>query len=198
VVDGRALVRILPVAEFADALILEVEERRERLVRRRCLGQIQVDGLVVPARHVERLDGELLPCFERQRQIVLSQQSENPVVLVRPTHDGDVREVLCGGPQQRDPADVDLLERVSERRALFRHCFLERVEVDDDHVDGLDALLLERGDVALLIRQRQDGPVDARVQRLDAAVQDLRGSRQVRYLSARDLRGAQDPRGASR
>ena len=47
------------------------------------------------------------------------------------------------------------------------------IEVDDDDVDQLDALLGQLGEVIGLVAPRQEGGEDLGVERLDAAAQDL-------------------------
>ena len=49
----------------------------------------------------------------------------------------------------------------------------EGVEVDDDEVDGRDALSLQLGDVLRQVAAGEDAGVDGGMERLDAAVEDL-------------------------
>ena len=55
----------------------------------------------------------------------------------------------------------------------LRDRLLERVEVDADEVDRLDAVLLHRGDVLGVVALGEQAAVDLRVQRLDPAVHHL-------------------------
>ncbi len=50
---------------------------------------------------------------------------------------------------------------------------LEGVEVDDDHVDGLDAVRVDGGDVLGVAADVEDAAVDVGVEGLDAAVEHL-------------------------
>ena len=67
---------------------------------------------------------------------------------------------------------------------------LERVEVHAHEVDRLDLVLVERVDVLLARAHRQQAGVDARVERLDAAVEDLREARVVLDRPHLDARSA--------
>ena len=86
--------------------------------------------------------------------------------------DGHAGVVLGRGAHHRRAADVDVLDAHVERRALGDGRG-ERVEVDDDEVDGLAAELAAE---LLAVGRRvahQDAAVHARMQRLDAAVHHL-------------------------
>jgi hypothetical protein len=48
--------------------------------------------------------------------------------------------VLRGGADHRGTADVDVLDGVIDRRVLARDGLLERVQVDGEQVDRLDAV----------------------------------------------------------
>ncbi len=72
----------------------------------------------------------------------------------------------------RDRADVDLLDALVGGGA-GGDGLAERVEVDDDQVERLDAQLGQLPPVVLQAQVREDARVHPRVQRLDAAVQAL-------------------------
>ncbi len=91
---------------------------------------------------------------------------------------GDVGEVLCGGADQRDAADVDLFDRFLERRAVARDGRLEGIEVHHDRPDARHAVFAAFALVRFVRAVGQDGAEDARVQRLDAAVEERRKTRQ--------------------
>lgn len=63
--------------------------------------------------------------------------------------------VLRRGAQERDPTNVDLLDRVCKRAVRLGDCGCERVEVADDDGDGCDALCFEIR-VIRLNRTRKD------------------------------------------
>jgi hypothetical protein len=62
---------------------------------------------------------------------------------------------------------------------VARHDLRERVEADADEVERPDVVLVERGEVVRMVAPREDRRVDARMQRLDAAAQQLGGLRQL-------------------
>ena len=80
--------------------------------------------------------------------------------------------------------------------AAVRHG-AERIEVADDHVDRLDALLLERPHVLGPVAAGQDAGVDRRVQRLHAAAQHLGRAGQLLDADERDA-GLVQRRGRAR
>jgi hypothetical protein len=62
---------------------------------------------------------------------------------------------------------------------VARHDLRERVEADADEVERPDVVLVERGEVVRMVALREDRRVDAGMQRLDAAAQQLGGPRQL-------------------
>ena len=80
-------------------------------------------------------------------------------------------------------ADVDLLDQVVEAHVAARRGLLERVEVDDDHVDRRDTELARRREVVGMVAPREDPAVDGRMQGLHAAVHHLgkAGNRRTRW-----------------
>ena len=92
--------------------------------------------------------------------------------------DGDARVVLGGGAHHRGAADVDLLDALVGAGA-GGHGRGERVEVDDDELERLDAEVGELGDVVGLAGVGEDAGVHAGVQRLDPALEALREAGEV-------------------
>jgi hypothetical protein len=109
---------------------------------------------------------------------------------------GHVLPVLGSGAQHGGAADVDVLDGVFQRAVGLGGGLGEGVQVDDQQVDGADAVLLERGHVLRQVAAGQEAAVHARVQGLDAAVQhfreagDLRPPRSRAGLSGQQLGGA--------
>ena len=87
--------------------------------------------------------------------------------------DGDIFEVFGGGADHGRAADVDVFDEVAEGDAGLRGGLLEGVEVDDDHVDGLDVVGGDGGFVFGIAANVEQSAVDARVQGLHAAVEHL-------------------------
>ena len=82
--------------------------------------------------------------------------------------------VLRRRAQQRHAPDVDHLDRLLERAVRVCHSLFERIQIHHDQVDRLDPLLRELPHVLRVVAVGQDRRVNLRVQRLDAAVQQLR------------------------
>ena len=168
-----ALVRVLAVGEVEHL----VECEHERLGERLALREPCCDRSLVRRGGGERLGGELAPGLQRDLSAgpELVEDEAVPVGAA----DGDaVREVLRRAAQHRRPADVDHLDGLLLRHALSRGHLLERIEVDADEVERLDALLLERGHILGVVAPREDSRVDARVQRLHAPTEHLRRIRE--------------------
>ncbi len=154
----------------------EIEHFRER--RDQPLGE-RLD-LVEPARdrrlvrgaRRERLAGQPATGLERDLAVLLK-LAQHDRVLVRTADRRHVREVLRRGAEHRRAADVDHLDRLLVAGAVLRGDLRERVEVHADEVERPDRVLLERGNVLVVVAPREDAGVDARVERLDAAAEHL-------------------------
>src|SRR5206468_7105389 len=90
-----------------------------------------------------------------------------------------VGEVLCGSAQHRGAADVDHLDGVLLGHAFARGDLRERVEVDADEVERVNAVLVQRGQVVRVVATGEDRGVNVRMERLDAAPEQLGDLRQV-------------------
>src|SRR5206468_9188745 len=87
---------------------------------------------------------------------------------LRPRNDDDLLVVLRGGSQDRGAADIDLVQKHSAGLPR-RRMLAERVEVDDDEVDRLDALALELLAMHRVVAAGEQRGVNLRVQGLHAA-----------------------------
>ena len=103
--------------------------------------------------------------------------------------------ILRRGAHHRRPADVDVLDRVLEAAAGLRDGRGERIEVHDDEIDRLDAVLLHDGVVDAA--PAEQAAMDLRVQRLDAPVHDLGKAGDGRHVGDRDALRTQQRRGAA-
>ena len=92
-------------------------------------------------------------------------------------------------------ADVDVLDRFLERAARLRDGGGKRIEIDDDEVDRLDAVLAHDGVVDAA--PAEQSAVDLRMQRLDAAVHDFGKTGDGRHIGDLDAVGAQHLRRAA-
>ena len=82
--------------------------------------------------------------------------------------------ILRRRPQQAGTADVDHFDRLFKRAIRLGDRLLERVQVHDHHINRLDPLLGELPQVLGIVAVGQNGGVNPRMQRLDAAVHQLR------------------------
>ena len=107
-------------------------------------------------------------------------------VLLGFRHYRDGGIVLGGCADHAGSADVDVLDDILELDALLEDGLLERIEVDDDHVDGFDALVLDGCHVVGDVPARKDTCVDLGVKCLDTSVQHLGESCDVGHLDDLD------------
>ena len=183
-VERRRLMRVLAVAQ----VLLLAESGREGIRERACRpagGRSQPDTSAsywavwpkafAASRRRDRL-GDAARAQLRERARVVRGIDEH----------GDARVVLGGGPQHRGTPDVDVLDRVLVAAVRARNGLGERIEVDDEDVDRLDALFAHDGVVGA--GAAEQGAVDFRVQGLHAPVHDLREAGQRRHLGHREAR----------
>ena len=126
-------------------------------------------------------------------EAALAGRLDHGAVVRRVGDDGDARMVLRGRPHHGRAADVDLLDALLEARARGDG-LPERVEVDDDQVEGRDPEVRELADVGRLTPVGEDPGVDGRMQGLDSAVQAFGEAGQSGDLGDRDP-GLGDGRG---
>ena len=88
--------------------------------------------------------------------------------------DGHVLIIFGGGADHGGAADVDVFDEVFERGVGAGGGLFELIEVDDDHVDGRDALGFDGREMIGAGAHGEDAAGDSGMERLDAAVQHLR------------------------
>ncbi len=81
--------------------------------------------------------------------------------------------ILRGCSEHARAADVNHLDGLLKRAIRICHRFFKRVEVYDDHVDWLDALLFELTHVVWVVAVCEDPGVDLGVERFDSPVHHL-------------------------
>ena len=81
--------------------------------------------------------------------------------------------IFCGCAQHGGATDVDVFDRVGERAVGLRNGFTKRVQVDDEQIDAIDAVLGHRLQVLGAVAPPEQATVNFRVQRLDAPIQDF-------------------------
>ncbi len=116
-------------------------------------------------------------------------------IIGRIDQGGDVLVVLGRGAQHRRSADVDVLDRIVHAAIRRGGSLLERIQVDDQQVDALDAV---RGHHRIVLAApAEQATVDFRMQGLDPAVHDFRKSGDVGDFTHGESRFAQRACGAA-
>ena len=129
--------------------------------------------------------------FERERAAGAGEFFGDGRIVGRRRDDGDIVKILGGGADHGGSADVDVLDQLLERHAGLGGGFFEGVEIDHDHVDGLDAVLGDGGDVRGILAAMQDAAVHLGMQRLDPAVEHFREAGEFGDVFDRDAGVAQ-------
>ena len=192
-VIGGALVRVLAVGEIGDLDQLAEMALGERLG----VGEPVRDRDVVAGGVREGLGRQLAAGVEAELAVGLAQLVEHEAVALGIDEHRDGGEVLGRRAHHRGAADVDRLDDVGLARLAAGGDVPERVEVDDHDIDRLDAVLGQRGLVALVVAAREQRAVHARMQRLDASAQHLRDARQILHARRGEVVLAQVGRGAA-
>ena len=112
------------------------------------------------------------------------------LVVRRVDDDDDVGEVLGGSASHRRAADVDILQRVVQRRSVHSHGVRKGIEIVDDNIDGRNPVLGDLLHVAALGPPRQQSAMYCRMQGLDAAVENFGRTGHLRHLQHFELRCA--------
>ena len=148
-VQRRALMRVLAVAQRLLPLEHEAQCGRQGFLGTR---QVAEDRGVVRGRVGEDFRRERAPLIRRDSSIF--QSGDNRGIVVRVDDHDHRRVVLRRRAQHRGATDVDLFDRLCERRVRLRHGFAKRIEVHRHEVDRGDAVLLQRCDVICIVSSR--------------------------------------------
>ena len=157
---GRSHVRVLAVLEVFDLFAEETDVLS--------VAHPLHDREIVTSDVSEGLDCKALSGGGRQSDVI-AQLDEDGLILIGTGYDPDVGVVLGCCPHHSRTADVDLLDR---------RLGLERIQVGDDEVERLDAVLLHVRLVFGIGRNRQDATVDVWVQGDNTVSQDRREARE--------------------
>ena len=111
----------------------------------------------------------------------IGQGGQKRRVLLRAGEHRHIGMVLGGGAHHRRAADIDGLDRRIEGHGGIGHGLAERIEVHHHHIDQRDRLGLQISLMGWVVAPGQDAAVDARVQRLHTAAQDLGSAGVVRH-----------------
>ena len=124
-------------------------------------------------------------------------RGEHALIVGGVGDDGDGGVVLGRAAEHGRAADVDVLDGVLEGAVGLRDGSFERVEVHDDEVDEVDAVLLGFVEVLVRIATAEEAAVDLRVEGLHAAFHDLGEARMLADVGHRQAGVAQHLRGAA-
>ena len=143
-------------------------------------------GVVGPGAGIGDLSLTLAEGISR-RAVVGFQLVQQRAVILDIDDGGDEAVVLGRRADHGRAADVDVLDHLVVIRATGQSG-LERVEVHDQQVDRADAMLGHRGDVVVVVTQRQQAAVHHRVQRLDTAIHHFGKVRHLGHVLDRNAR----------
>ncbi len=115
---------------------------------------------------LERLEHQLETL--RVGQATCLEAFQHPAVVTGVDHNSDVFMVLGCGTDHGRAADIDVFNSSRQIATRFGNRGFERVQVDRDQIDRLDAVLVHDGVVDTATAQ--NAAVDLRVQGLDPAV----------------------------
>ena len=163
--------RILAVAQRLDQFAAEGAVVGRAVVQR--IGEPVGDRRVIGGGARVGFRRELLAQLKRGHAVMQSELGQHLFVVGRLHHHGHVAMVFGGGADHGRAADVDVLDAIVEGGA-FGDGGLERIEVHDQEIDRLDAVLVRRRGVLLVRADRQQPAMHLRVQRLHPAVHHFR------------------------
>ncbi len=191
-VELRGLVGILSVAESLH--LVEVEEEFFR--KTGLTAHIFRDVAVVKCGMGISLCRETETCFGESVAVGRDFLNHGGVVI-RVAYHGDALAVLSCGAEHRGTAYVDVLDGVGESHSLFGHRRLERIEVDDHHVDQTYSVLCKLFHVILIVAASEQRAVHLGVKRLDASSADFRKPRHLADACHRESAIQQHPHRAA-
>ena len=172
--------RILAVAQFLLDVIF-----KEKLLRKACLGThvgrnraVVLGGVGVGLCGQGQTGG-------RSGRSVFPELGNDCGIILRIDYDGHALPVLGCTADHRRAADVDVLDGILKGHVRFGDGLAERIEVDADQVDGLDAVVGDLLHVVGNIPPGKKGSVDLRMEGLDPAVTDFREARDIADRSHR-------------
>ena len=191
-IDRGFLLRVLAIAQVIDLLQRDLELGRGVRHVARLSGEPTGDSRVVGGGGLVDLHLQTTTGGKRGAAAGLAHLGQDGVVVGRVGDDGDARGVLGGRAQHGGTADVDVLDGVREGDLGVGDSLLELVQVDDDQVNQLNAVLSGLLHVLLGIAAGKQSAVNLGVQRLNAAVHHLGIARELLdggYGNARVLDG---------
>ena len=193
-VQRRGLVRVLAVAHVERLRAADVEARTEPRGPLLAEGaEVVGDRAVVARGRAEDLLGEAA-VGQRRDGTGRPELLEHRPVVVRIDHHRHVGVVLRRRAEHRGPPDVDLLDRLGERRPGPCDGLPEGIEVDRNEVDRLDVVRAHGRCVLSQVAAPEEPTVDLRVEGLHAPVEHLGKAGVVAHLPDREAGLRQDLR----
>src|SRR5690554_1961082 len=185
-IERSGLMRVLAITHIVGLLEAEREGRGEARGRTVLLREgararhISSDRAVISRRMAERLRREALARLKR-RLALRAELLKHKLIIVGRGHDRHALMRFRSAPHHRRPADIDIFD------GLFSPCpardrRLKRIEVHTNEIDRRSANALESRAIVFAIAH-QDAAVDARMERLHAAVHDLRRAREIAHIA---------------
>ena len=168
-----ALVRVLAVTQILCFRKIQGSHLGEYDCRVDLFREPGSDGAIVLRGGVEHIERELKTCFIGGRAIMSAHLFEHCIIERRIGNDCDRSEILRRTAQHRRTSNIDVLDALSEISTTCDR-LLEFVEIHDNHVDHLDAMLFSLVHVALKIATGEQATVYAWMQRLHAPIHHLR------------------------
>ena len=134
------------------------------------LGEVRGDGAVVGGGAGKNFGGE----FSAQRQSGLAGFGNlfgDFSIVSRVDDHCDAVMILRGAAKHGRAADIDVFDGVVQGDVGFGDGLFERIQIDDDEIDGLDAVFADGGFVAGVAADVEQAAVDFGVERFDAAIE---------------------------
>ena len=129
------------------------------------------DGSVIARRGFEHLHREFPAEHFTGVAVVFLDVVEDCAVIGRVNDHGDAGVVFRGATQHARAADVDVLDGFVQGDVRFGDGLLKGIQVHDDQIDGLDAVLGGLRFVVGISPKVQQPAMHFRVQRLDASIE---------------------------
>src|SRR5207245_8255148 len=156
-----AVAKILKLAEIESKRVARAKESRDRRVVGRSLLE-----------HPDRTTAA-----EGFRDLTALEFAQKFFIERRIWQRKNVTMIFRRGAQHRRPADIDLLDRFIDSRALARDRLLERIEIHHNEIDRRDAKPSDVREMFAVVAVVKNRAEYARSERFHAAAEDLRGAR---------------------
>ncbi len=194
-VEAGALMRILAVAQHLREIGAQRQYGGESIGAFGLATQPGGNRGVVRGGVAESLQRQMTPRLDRHGLAFLHVQRHGQVVLRIAQHRYRL-EILGRGPQQRDAANINLLDGLGLGDIGAGHGTAERIQVAYHQVKRLHPLLAQISQV-LRGATSENAAMNRRVQGFDATAQHLRKMRDLFHRGARQIGLRQGARGAA-